>query len=458
MRDFSVVNSIAQRIPHHIVYAAAGMIVVAGPLQRPRSLPPRVHVAVWRDLDVLGPEGTVLSVSRLLTGATSEGDALRYERQSNRLPSHLLHYSSDKKPVVVWTSTHRCNLHCVHCYTDSFDREYPGELSTADAFAMVDDLAAFGAPVLLISGGEPFRRPDVEDVAAYAIERGMRVVFSTNGTLITPERAARLATLGISYVGISIDGRAATHDRFRGVPGAFDASLSAVAACRDAGLKTGLRFTLTRSNQQDLPWLFDLMRAYNVPRLCVYHLAPTGRGARIQKFAPEPTETRAALDYIFARVQELAAEGFETEVLTADNHADAAYLWMQVAREQPERADSVRQLLRWNGGNQSGEAIACVDADGSVYCDQFWRWRPLGNVRSQPFSEIWGGSNPPELLRALRDRTSLLPARCQGCRFLDLCNGNFRSRAEATTGDIWGEDPLCYLTDAEITEQVPNGR
>lgn len=391
----------------------------------------------------------MLSVSRLLTGRVEESDALRYGRQSSRLPSHLLHYSADKKPVAVWTSTRRCNLHCAHCYTDSHDEAYPDELTTAEAFAMVDALADFGSPVLLISGGEPLRRPDLPEVAAHAVSRGMRVVLSTNGTLITPEVAQNLRSIGLSYVGISIDGRPETHDRFRGLQGAFEASMSAVAACQDAGIKTGLRFTLTTHNQQDLPWLFDLMQERAIDRLCIYHLVPSGRGARITSFTPSHAETRAALDLVFDRVLAMAAEGFECELLTADNHTDAAYLWERVERDQPERAEAVWRLLEWNGGNRSGEAIACIDADGSVYADQFWRWRPLGNVRERPFSAIWS-TNPPALLDALRHRTERLPARCQDCRFLTLCNGNFRARAEAMTGDTWGMDPLCYLTEQEI--------
>jgi Fe-coproporphyrin III synthase len=390
----------------------------------------------------------MLSVSRLLTGRVEEADALRYGRDSARLPSHLLHFSADKRPVVVWTSTRRCNLHCGHCYTDSFDRDYPDELSTSEALAMVDDLAAFGSPVLLISGGEPLRRADIDTVAAHAVARGMRVVLSTNGTLLTPERAAQLKAIGFSYVGISIDGPPDSHDRFRGTRGAFGASMAGIRACRDAGIKAGLRFTLTNHNQHDLPWLFDLMEAEGVGRLCIYHLAPTGRGARLKGFVPSLAETRAAMDYVFDRVLRMAQTGFESEVLTADNHADAAYLWMRVLREAPARAQSVWRLLEWNGGNRSGQAIGCIDADGSVYADQFWRWRPLDSIRERPFSAIWS-EDPPTLLRDLRDRTGRLPGRCQDCRFLPLCNGNFRSRAEATTGDAWGADPLCYLTDKE---------
>ena len=241
----------------------------------------------------------MLGVSRLLSGSVTEADALRYQRQSKALPPHLLHYSEDKKPVVVWTSTRRCNLHCAHCYTDSFDREYPDELTTDEALAMVDALATFGSPVLLISGGEPLRRPDLPAVAAHAVSRGMRVVISTNGTLMTPERANEFAQIGVSYVGISIDGRPETHDRFRGMKGAFEASMRGIDACQQAGIKVGLRFTLTKPNRADLPWLFDLMVERDVRRLCIYHLAPTGRGAKIGKFTPSATETREALDLIF---------------------------------------------------------------------------------------------------------------------------------------------------------------
>ena len=391
----------------------------------------------------------MLGVSQLLVGEVTEGDALRYGRHSGRLPANLLHYSEDKRPVVVWTSTRSCNLHCAHCYTDSFDRPYPDELTTAEAIAMVDDLADLGSPVLLISGGEPLRRHDLFEVAAHARARGMRVVLSTNGTLITNRIAARLAEVGVSYVGISIDGRPVTHDRFRGMHGAFDASMAAIAHCQARGINVGLRFTLTRANIGDLPWLFDLMVERDVHRLCVYHLAPTGRGARLKGFAPSAEETRAALELIFERTRALTTQGFKVDVLTADNHADAAFMSLYLARTDPDRAASVHQLLAWNGGNQSGRAIACIGSDGEVYADQFWRWRALGNIRERPFSSIYR-DDPPELVRQLRDRTALLPERCQGCAFLDVCNGNFRSRADATTGDAWGMDPLCYLTDDEV--------
>ena len=176
----------------------------------------------------------MLGVSRLLAGSVTEADALRYERQSKALPFHLLHYSEDKKPVVVWTSTRRCNLHCAHCYTDSFDVEYPDELTTEEALAMVDDLTSFGSPVLLISGGEPLRRPDLEVVAGHAVESGMRVVISTNGTLITPEKAEGLAkTLGVSKEQV-IGEQVADKQAIKEVISVEEIAASVAVLCSDA--------------------------------------------------------------------------------------------------------------------------------------------------------------------------------------------------------------------------------
>lgn len=145
----------------------------------------------------------MIRISKLYCGAVEPADVLRYNRDSAKLPSELLQFSKDKKPVVVWNCTRTCNLKCVHCYAQSEGKLYEGEMTTEEGKAMIDDLAAFGAPVLLFSGGEPTIRPDMPELAQYAKERGMRVVISTNGTLITPELAKKMADVGLSYVGVS---------------------------------------------------------------------------------------------------------------------------------------------------------------------------------------------------------------------------------------------------------------
>ena len=140
----------------------------------------------------------MLSVSRLLNGTATSADALRYGRNSSRMPPHLLHFSADKKPVVVWNVTRRCNLHCIHCYSSSQDREYPNELTTDEGRTLLDDLAAFGVPTVLFSGGEPLMRDDLFDLVAHARDLGLRCVLSTNGTRIDRETAKRVVAAGFS--------------------------------------------------------------------------------------------------------------------------------------------------------------------------------------------------------------------------------------------------------------------
>lgn len=392
----------------------------------------------------------MIGISKLYCGTVEQSDPLRYGRKSKDLPSHLLQFSSDKKPVVVWNVGRRCNLRCVHCYSHSRDEEYSGELTHEDGVRLIDDLAAFGAPVMLFSGGEPLMRPDIFELIEHAAKRKMRAVVSTNGTLITPDVAARLKDAGLSYVGISLDGLEATNDRFRGIQGAFKNALGGVRNCLSRGVKVGLRFTMTRQNYKDVGGILDLIREEGIPRVCFYHLVYSGRGSKlVNDSRMSHEETRATVDLILARTRELHAAGKPIEVLTVDNHTDGPYLYQRLLREDPARAAGVLELLRMNGGNSSGTGIGCVSWDGAVHPDQFWRHYTLGNVKERPFSAIWSDLSEP-LLGRLRDRKKYLKGRCAKCKWLDICNGNFRVRAEAVTGDLWEAEPDCYLTDEEI--------
>lgn len=391
----------------------------------------------------------MLSVSKLLTGAATPADALRYGRLTADLPPHLLHFSADKKPVVVWNLTRRCNLFCMHCYADAHDRDYPGELTTEEGRALLDDLAAFGTPVVLFSGGEPLTRPDIFELADYARAKGLRCVLSTNGTLITPETAQRILDSGFTYAGISIDGIGAAHDKVRGKKGAYEETLRGLRLCRDAGIRVGLRFTIHRRNVDQLPAVLDLLETEDIPRCCVYHLAYSGRGDRIRSYDLTPLETRAAVNYVFDRVEDFHRRGLDKEILTVDNHADNVLLYLRVLRNQPERAEEVQRMLQWNGGNQSGIAVASVGPLGDVHADQFSWMYSFGNVRDRPFSAIWTDTSHPRLA-VLRERRKYVKGRCQACKFFDMCNGNLRARAESYSGDFQAPDPACYLTDEEI--------
>jgi len=391
----------------------------------------------------------MIGVTKLLCGTVTPSDALRYGRRSDRSPSHLLQFSHDKKPVVVWNSTKACNLHCIHCYYSANARSAPDELPTAEAKAFIDDLAAFGAPVLLFSGGEPLLRDDLFELGAYAAERGIRAVISTNGTLIERKVAQQIKEAGFSYVGVSLDGIGETNDRFRGVRGAFDAALRGIRHCTEVNIRVGLRLTLNKHNYEDLADILDLLEEEHIKRACFYHLVYTGRGSRMRDDDLSLEESRMAVDLIFDRTEDFYRRGIELEVLTVDNHADGPYLLRRVQARQPERADEVLQLLRWNGGNSSGVGIGAVDHQGNVHADQFWQHYTFGNVRERPFSQIWTDTDDP-LMAGLKHRKPLLKGRCAACQYLDICNGNFRVRAEAVYGDVWTPDPACYLTDEEI--------
>lgn len=391
----------------------------------------------------------MIGISKLYCGTVEPSDALRYGRHSGQLPSHLLQFSADKKPVVVWNATRRCNLKCVHCYAHARDEAFSGELSTEEGKHVLDDLSRFGAPVVLFSGGEPLMRPDLAELAAYAVGIGMRAVISTNGTLITPTVASELKQVGLSYVGISLDGLHEVNDRFRGVKGAFQMALDGIRACREVGIKVGLRFTMNRLNVKEINPVFDLLEAERIPRVCFYHLVYAGRGSKLMKEDLSHEETRAAVDLIIDRTKDLHDRGKPKEVLTVDNHADGPYLYLRMLREKSPRAAEVLELLQMNEGNSSGRGIGCISWDGSVHADQFWRHYSFGNVRERPFSDIWSDLSN-DLMRRLKEKKNHVHGRCASCKWLDVCGGNFRVRAEAATGDLWACDPACYLTDQEI--------
>ncbi len=391
----------------------------------------------------------MIGISKLYCGQAEASDVLRYGRRSASLPSHLLQFSSDKKPVIVWNMTKRCNLKCVHCYAHAVKVDGVDDISTVQARHMIDDLAAYGCPVMLFSGGEPLVREDLVELARHATEKGMRAVISTNGTLITREKARELKSVGLSYVGISLDGLEDVHDHFRGVPGAYKNALKGIANCQAEGLKVGLRFTMNRRNVAEIPGIFGLLRDLEIPRACFYHLVYSGRGSNLIKEDLDHAETRAVLDLIMDETRKLFDAGKPKEILTVDNHADGPYVWMRMKREDPKRAEEVFQLLQYNEGNNSGRGIGCISWDGKVHADQFWREHVFGNVLERPFSQIWDDPSI-ELLHRLKDKKRYVGGRCARCRYLPICGGNFRARAEAFYGDPWAEDPACYLTDEEI--------
>lgn len=391
----------------------------------------------------------MLGVTKLLCSRASSSDVLRHGRVTSKLPSNLLQFSEDKSPVVVWNVTLRCNLHCAHCYSDSKDTAYSGELTTEEGIKLIDDLAAFKVPVIIYSGGDPLMRPDIFFLAKYARDKGIRGGLSCNGLLVDDSAVKKIKDAGFDYVGISIDGIGEVNDLFRGKPGAFKMALDGMRRCHDAGLKTGLRFTLNKRNYLQLAAMFDMLEKENIPRCYVSHLVYSGRGGKIIRDDLTHEETRAALDYIFDRTLDFHRRGIEKEIITGNNDADAVYLYMRILKQHPERAEEVYRLLKWRGGNSSGIALGNVDSFGNVHADQFWFHYTFGNVRERPFGQIWNDQSDP-LMAGLKKKHQMVKGRCGLCKYMDICGGGMRVRAEVIYDDVWAHDPACYLTDEEI--------
>ena len=352
-------------------------------------------------------------------------------------------------PVVIWNLIRRCNLTCKHCYSISADKDFAGELSTAEVYGVMDDLRGFRVPVLILSGGEPLLRDDIFDISRRAKEMGFYVGLSSNGTLIDESNIERIAAIGFDYVGVSLDGIRETHDVFRRKEGAFDASLHGVRLCRDAGIKIGVRFTLTQDNAHDLPALLQLVDDEGIDKFYLSHLNYAGRGNTNRGRDAFLNTTRKAMDLLFDTCWSHIESGLDKEFVTGNNDADGVYLLHWVRRHFPEKEAGLRAKLAQWGGNSSGVNVANIDNLGNVHPDTFWWHHNLGNVRERAFSDIWRDTSDP-LMAGLKAVPRTIKGRCGECSYFDVCGGNTRVRALQLTGDAWQEDPACYLSDEEI--------
>lgn len=358
------------------------------------------------------------------------------------------------RPVVIWNITRRCNLKCRHCYSVSSDHDFPGELTHDQAVGVVDDLARFRIPALILSGGEPLSRPDCLDLARRAKGYGLYTALSSNGTPIVGRTADEVAEIGFDYVGISLDGTGKLNDWFRGKDGAYGAALAGVRACVARGVKVGLRFTLTDDNRGELPKLLDLCETEGVDKFYLSHLVYAGRGDKHRGEDAGWNATRAAMDLVIERAWAAVRAGRHLEIVTGNNDADAVYLLNWAARRFPaESVAHMRAHLEAWGGNSSGVGVANIDTQGNVHPDTYWSDYSVGSVKDRPFSEIWTGDDP--ILATLRTRPRPLKGRCGACVHQAVCGGNTRIRALQLTGDPWAEDPACYLDDAEIGLETP---
>jgi radical SAM protein with 4Fe4S-binding SPASM domain len=398
----------------------------------------------------------MIDVGKIYCGGSSTGDGLRYGTKAGadshgNSPHGVALSAAERHPIVVWSTTRTCNLRCVHCYTDSENKKYGGELSTEEGLKLIDSLADFGIPSILFSGGEPLMRHDLFKLIEHAAKRGLRPVISTNGTLIDRDRARDIKNAGIVYVGISLDGMEEVNDHFRGMEGAFRKAMAGFENCRAADQRVGLRLTLTKRNYQDLHGIFDFIEREGINRACFYHLVYSGRGTNMFNDDLTYKESRHAMDIITERTEDYFRRGRDINILTVDNHVDGIYLYLKLLKTDPERAAGVRKLLEWNGGgaHSTGVGIGNIDFFGNVHPDQFWQDYTLGSVRERTFGDIWMDESEP-LMKGLKHKAEFMKGRCSVCQYRSMCTGAMRVRAYRTYDDPWAPDPQCYLTDEEV--------
>lgn len=352
-------------------------------------------------------------------------------------------------PIVIWNLTRRCNLECVHCYASSKERHYSGELTTEQALATLDGLAEARCGTLVFSGGEPLYREDIHILARRAVELGLPLTLSTNGTLIDDKAADLLVASGFTYIGISLDGMEETHDKFRGMKGAFRQSLDGLMRIKERGVKVGVRFSLTRINIADLPGIFRFVEDKGITKLYLSHLVYSGRGNLNKGDDLSPEETRRVMEYVFEKAEEYASSPSSPQIVTGNNDADAVFLLLRMMKEDPKSAEALLPMLERAGGNNAGIGVANIDPTGEVHPDPLTSYINLGNVTKKSFAQIWNDESHPALAR-LRERPRRINGRCGECAWLSVCGGNARPRAKLINGDMWGSDPACYLTDEEI--------
>ena len=381
-----------------------------------------------------------------------------------------------KPRLIFWEVTKGCNLRCIHCRATATELTSPLDLPTTTALNLIEQVSQYALPILVLSGGEPLFRADIFQLARYATERGLRVALATNGTLVSKEIARKIVDSGVRRVSISLDGvDAATHDAFRGIPGAFDAALRGFRNLKELGMSVQINTTIARHNAHQLPAVLELARSIGADALHTFLLVPVGCGVDIaaEQMVP-PAEYEEILNWFYDRSQEGGIElkatcaphyfrvvhqrrAAERRAGTAPALSDAPPAIKPPGREigptemtmpgstgidlHPHAAraghghpDGMSAVTK---GCLAGTGVCFISHQGEVYpCG----YLPVlaGDLRQQPFAEVWENA---AVFQALRD-TDNLKGKCGHCEFRNVCMG-CRARAFAATGDYLDEEPFC---------------
>jgi len=322
--------------------------------------------------------------------------------------------------MIAWELTRACNLSCLHCRAAAVSSAPPGELTTEECLALVDDIASFAQPTLILTGGEPLLRPDLFPILSRADARGLRTVAAVNGTLLDAPTAKRLADAGVRRISISLDGKdAASHDALRGVPGAFEGALRGIAAAREAALPFQINTTVTKQNADQLPEILALAIRLGAAAHHIFLLVPTGRAANLLGFELDARHYEEVLQWLAGQVASAPIE----------IRATCAPHFYRILRQ--------RGIPTQARGCLAGQSFCFISHTGDVQPCGYFDVK-CGNVRQMSLREIW--ENAP-LFRQLRD-LSAYQGKCGFCEFRQVCGG-CRARAYEATGDPLAPEPLC---------------
>lgn len=356
-------------------------------------------------------------------------------------------FSGIFRPIITWNLTYGCNLKCIHCYTNAGVKRR-GELSREDCLDLIDQIASIKAPLLIFSGGEPLLRNDFYELAEYAASKNLRLVLSTNGTLISEDVAKRLAQLQFIYIGVSIDSPYPEwHDMFRGVRGAFNDALKGLKNCSKYGLNTGIRYIVTSYNVDDVPDIINLALRMNIRRITFYHLSSSGRAIKLSiDWYMKPNQYFKFMDYLIESSRRYA---HQLEIETTMAPFDGIYVADKISRSHEEFWELI-EVVKAQGG--CGRKIISIYPDGNVYPCQFVDFIMLGNVKERNLREILDIRNPG-FKYFVEIHKYLKGPKCSKCPFKEVCGGGDRIRAYYLGGGLYGDDPLCYLDTKEIYEK-----
>jgi radical SAM protein with 4Fe4S-binding SPASM domain len=348
--------------------------------------------------------------------------------------------------IMIWNFTNRCNLLCHHCYSKA-DANEKDTLTYEEIEATISRLKAGGVNFVIFSGGEPLLRKDIFDIAECMKKHNIITYLSTNGIYVAEKNVDRIIDT-FNYIGISIDGIEEIHDQFRGQKGSYKKSIDAIKLIQAHGGNAGIRFTITKETEDSFYKMFDLVEELNVDKLYLSHLVYSGRGKENLDIDISKEKRREFVDYIINKAFEYYKDGKNIDLVTGNMEMDAIMLLERFKKDYPQKVELLEQKLKAWGGNSAGNRLGNMDWAGNVKPDPFFPFT-IGNYLETPFDQIWK-SQENEILNKLRQSPRQIKGKCASCDYIDICNGGSRARAYAITGDLWQEDPSCYLTNEEM--------